>query len=77
MPTDTGPVPNHHRERDDMKTKNQVAKWLKSIRHTQSIRPCVVTIGTDTYEGAMYEGCSHPIRARIEGTWRFLTPDGF
>ena len=35
--------------------KNQVAKWLKSIHRTQSIRPCVVTIGTDTYEGAMYE----------------------
>ena len=35
--------------------KKQVAKWLKSIRRTQSVRPCVVTIGRDTYEGAMYE----------------------
>jgi hypothetical protein len=38
-----------------MKTAHQVAKWLKSIHRTQSIRPCVVAIGTDTYEGAMYE----------------------
>jgi hypothetical protein len=38
-----------------MKTAHQVAKWLKSIHRTQSIRPCLVTIGTDTYEGAMYE----------------------
>ena len=38
-----------------MKTARQVAKWLKSIHRTQSVRPCVVTIGTDSYEGAMYE----------------------
>ncbi len=38
-----------------MKTAHQVAKWLKSIHRTQSVRPCVVAIGTDTYEGAMYE----------------------
>ena len=38
-----------------MKTAHQVAKWLKSIHRTQSVRPCVVTIGPDTYEGAMYE----------------------
>ena len=35
--------------------KNRVAKWLKSLHRTQSVRPCVVTIGTDTYEGVMYE----------------------
>ena len=35
--------------------KNQVANWLKSKHRTQSVRPCVVTIGGDTYEGAMYE----------------------
>jgi hypothetical protein len=38
-----------------MNIAHQVAKWLKSIHRTQSIRPCLVTIGTDTYEGAMYE----------------------
>ena len=38
-----------------MNTARQVAKWLKPIRRTQSVRPCEVTIGSDTYEGAMYE----------------------
>ena len=35
--------------------KDQVAKWLQSLHRTQSVRPCVVAIGKDTYEGAMYE----------------------
>jgi hypothetical protein len=38
-----------------MRTARQVAKWLKSIHRTQSVRPCIVTIGTETYEGASYE----------------------
>ena len=38
-----------------MRTARQVAKWRKSIHRTQSVRPCIVTIGTDTYEGASYE----------------------
>ena len=38
-----------------MNTARQVAKWLKSIHRTQSVRPCVITIGTDSYEGASYE----------------------
>ena len=38
-----------------MKTAHQVAKWVKAIHRTQSVRPCEVTIGDDTYEGAMYE----------------------
>lgn len=38
-----------------MQTARQVAKWRKSIPHIQSIRPCVITIGSDSYEGASYE----------------------
>ena len=38
-----------------MKVARQVAKWRRSIHRTQSVRPCIVTIGTDTYEGASYE----------------------
>ena len=45
-----------------MKIARQVAKWLKSIHRTQSVRPCEVTIGSDTYEGASYECVGEYIR---------------
>ncbi len=38
-----------------MQAARQVAKWLKSKPRTQSVRPCLVTIDSDTYEGALYE----------------------